>query len=103
VARPEQEPAPAEPRGAEPRTASIPRVGRTEAPRRPDTTPPLVSRHAAEEEVAAALEPGHARLEQILAENAALPADGGRRRRRYREDDESGDDVLARVLGRAGT
>ncbi|SEK45386.1 hypothetical protein SAMN04515665_102200 [Blastococcus sp. DSM 46786] len=39
------------------------------------------------------------RLAQILAENGATPASGGRRRRRYREDGES-DDVLARVLGR---
>jgi hypothetical protein len=46
---------------------------------------------------------GHARLEQILAESGADAPSGGRsRRRRYRDEDDepTGDDVLARVLGR---
>jgi hypothetical protein len=42
---------------------------------------------------------GHARLTEILAANAVIPAGTPRRRHRYREDDGS-DDVLARVLGR---
>jgi hypothetical protein len=47
--------------------------------------------------------PGHARLEQILAESGVEAPSGGRsRRRRYRDEDgeTAGDDVLARVLGR---
>jgi hypothetical protein len=50
------------------------------------------------EEPASADEPGHHRLEQILAESGVTPATGSRRRRRYRDDDEADDDVLARVL-----
>jgi hypothetical protein len=42
--------------------------------------------------------PGHARLEEILAEGGVDPAAGGRRRRRYRDEDDAQDDVLARVL-----
>ncbi|WP_166521367.1 hypothetical protein [Modestobacter roseus] len=42
---------------------------------------------------------GHARLEQILAENG-VPAPSGRRRRRYRDEEGGDDDVLSRVLRR---
>jgi hypothetical protein len=41
---------------------------------------------------------GHARLEEILAQNGVQPTPGSRQRRRYRDDGGSDDDVLARVL-----
>ncbi|WP_166503388.1 DUF6779 domain-containing protein [Modestobacter italicus] len=47
--------------------------------------------------------PGHARLEQILAESGVPAPTGARARRRHHRDDDGGgstDDVLARVLGR---
>ena len=68
------------------------------------TTAPRTSPPVDEPVAGSGREPsGHARLEQILADSGVPAPSGGRsRRRRYRDEDgeDSGDDVLARVLGR---
>lgn len=72
--------------------------GTAEEDRAANDRPPLPAAPQEPAPPAAAAGPGHARLEQILAESGVSPAPG-RRRRRHRDDGEPADDVLARVLG----
>ena len=96
---PEPEPSPSEEAPSWSGSTSYDASGYSTAYAAPPAVPPV-----AEPVPGSGREPsGHARLEQILADSGVPAPTGGRsRRRRYRDedDDASGDDVLARVLGR---